>query len=522
MTARRSKLFLLFAVALLCPLWRATAQTAATTKSSTTGGQTINKRRPTAPQVVTIVHRLNGLKLLQLLVRSGELSGALDRMDEAFKMTTEVHTNIIAGLALDDGETIAVWLPDANLEIESPALPFNNMIGVPSSRVSTQAQVFAFTDTPDLIVIDSDGKRRRARYVGMDGLTGLSVLRLGEKSLPVIANANEKQIAVGQRMRLFSPEPIPSEATTKSVTVRIGEGDGQVVSIARGRSGEINRLKIKSAKLSPTNIGGVAINDAGQTVGIVEAVESGDAVVLPPGVIRGAAERVLKKQGSVPRPWLGVSGEPVTATSFEQIVRKGWEPAKATALIEKQRGIFLTSIVPDSPAAIAALRPGDVIVSVNDTDIKDKDDFSMLLAGVGSGNPARFTLVRPGRVIPETVTVKLSEAFSPVFMTKSLEWNNASALPKNPFIEHGIEAVPLRPAAATHFGSSGGLLVVFVQPMSAVFKSGLRPGDVIEAIDGQQISTAPPKFPETANATYTLNVVRNKQKLVLTVEPLEN
>src|SRR5262245_44979908 len=55
-----------------------------------------------APQVVTLLHQLSGLKMFRLLVRSGEVR-TIARVDESFRMNGAVHTNIIAGLALDDG-----------------------------------------------------------------------------------------------------------------------------------------------------------------------------------------------------------------------------------------------------------------------------------------------------------------------------------------------------------------------------------------------------------------------------------
>src|SRR5713226_8006690 len=80
---------------------RAGAQTAATAKPATS--EPVVERRPNATQVVTVLHRLNGLKMLRLLLRSGQPFGAVETMDDAFKITGQVHTNIIAGLALDDG-----------------------------------------------------------------------------------------------------------------------------------------------------------------------------------------------------------------------------------------------------------------------------------------------------------------------------------------------------------------------------------------------------------------------------------
>ena len=56
-----------------------------------------------ASQVVTIVHRLNGLKMFRLLLRSQEQVEAIANLNEGFNFTDDVHTNIIAGLAMDDG-----------------------------------------------------------------------------------------------------------------------------------------------------------------------------------------------------------------------------------------------------------------------------------------------------------------------------------------------------------------------------------------------------------------------------------
>src|SRR5215204_6834378 len=74
------------------------------------------EKLPAAPQVVTIVHRLNGLKMFRLLLRSEEQVQAIAGLNSAFNLMDDVHTNVIAGLAMDDGETIAAWLPEAEVE----------------------------------------------------------------------------------------------------------------------------------------------------------------------------------------------------------------------------------------------------------------------------------------------------------------------------------------------------------------------------------------------------------------------
>ena len=519
-------------------------------------GPVIVENRPGAPQVVTILHRLNGLKMFRLLLRSSKEVRAIAKLDDTFNIRDEVHTNVIAGLALDDGQTIAAWLPDAEAEMGpptnlfAPATPGAPMAPPRVSGQSPRATTIApggpltagpsnFFERPDLTVVARNGKRLVARYVGLDAVTGLSILKLADKSLLRALDAKEEALEIGQRLRLVGPEPVlPAESRGRgTIYARMGETEGRVVEVARAPTGAIGRVRIKSAKLSAANIGGVAVNDAGETVGIVDAVESNEATVVPSALVRTAAKRVLDRQASVPRPWLGVRGDPVGALQLEQLLTRGWEREGAMSLAEARRGIMLTSVAPGSPAAVAALRPGDVILSVNQEEVRSADDFSWLLEEAGPGGSVYFTVARPGKTATEGVEIILSESTDPLF-----EWRlkgpasthltpGASvtmpgaffkSLPRS-LIAQGIETIGLTPQVAARFGANGGLLVIYVQPSTAAFKAGLRSGDLIEAIDGKRISamSGPVNLSTKSVASYSFSVVRNKEKLIITLPPQE-
>src|SRR5262245_20995800 len=152
-----------------------------------------------APQVVTIVHRLNGLKMFRLLLRSQEQVEAIANLDDDFNFTGDVHTNIIAGLAMEDGRTIAAWLPDADVEFGpslfaplAPAPSEHPSVAPPGTEFPTTKDRFpalpfrnGMFGSPDLTVIAPDGRRLAADYIGLDGATGLSILRLEEGNLNV-------------------------------------------------------------------------------------------------------------------------------------------------------------------------------------------------------------------------------------------------------------------------------------------------------------------------------------------------
>src|SRR6266850_143729 len=111
------------------------------TTVTTTVRPVIVENKPAAPQVVTILHSLNGLKVFRLLLRSQEQVEAIAKLDEAFKIAGEVHTNVIAGLSLDDGHTIVAWLPEAEAEMPLPPMAFAPRTPVPPPPSATSAPV---------------------------------------------------------------------------------------------------------------------------------------------------------------------------------------------------------------------------------------------------------------------------------------------------------------------------------------------------------------------------------------------
>ncbi|MGI9065123.1 MAG: PDZ domain-containing protein [Pyrinomonadaceae bacterium] len=495
-----------------------------------------------APQVVTILHRLNGLKVFRLLLRSSEQFGSIAKLDEAFQIAGDVHTNVVAGLTLDDGQTIAAWLPEAEAEMPPPAFPFSPKAPAPpkapssgarAAKAATVSEMSAafpgFHSGPlagnllgpaDLKIITRDGKRLLGRYLGLDGLTGLSVITLANSSFPKVVDAKDQLISVGQRLRLVGPEPAShSEPSTRTAMyVRIGETRVTVASVSRSPSGVVARVNIQSANLTPANIGAIALNESGETIGIVDAVEGSEATIVPVAVVRSAVKRVIARQASVPRPWLGVRGEPVRSLSLERMLGVGWEPERARALAEKREGIMLTSVAPGSPAAQGRLCPGDVILTVNKEAVRNADDFSWLLQEAEPGSSVHFDVARLGKLGFEAFEIKLSESPDPFFGWRTFE--TPKALAPGSLMAQGIETIAIKPRVALpRFGANGGLLVVYVQPATPAFKAGLLPGDVIEAIDGQKLFPASRSVTllSKPGASSIFYIVRNKQKMTLKV-----
>jgi len=476
--------------------------------------------KPRAPQVVTVVHRLNGLKMFRLLLRNQKEGEAIANLDDAFTLMEEVHTNVIAGLALADGQTVAAWLPEA--EVEFPSITWFSSPGPPRATTAVPpgfAFNYDFFASPDLTVIDSDGKKISAEFIGLDGATGLSILKISGRTVLSAPGIAVEPIKVGEDIRLLGPEPVlrPRKAGPGNLYVRMGLASGTISNVTQASSGEVARFKVRSPRLlSLVNVGGIAVNSTGETVGIVDSIEGSEASILPATLIHRAAKRVLASKTSVPKPWLGVKGEAVAALKAEQMQKLGWGLLNASRLAQEHRGILLTSIAPNSPAALAALRAGDVILKVNDEEIQTAADFSWFLDQADLTMDVELTVARPDRARQEEISVKLSASPTSLF-PRSLVAQTPS--PRVRWLaDQGVETIALRPAVAARLGATSGLLIVFVAPSTPAFQAGLQPGDVIQAINGRPaLLTSGTMFSNVNGAPPTFEIIRKKQKMVVAV-----
>jgi S1-C subfamily serine protease len=478
----------------------------------------IPDQRAVAPQVVTIVHRLSGIKMLRFLLRQSGQADTVSMIDP-LSMTSDAHASIIAGWAIDD-KTITARLPQAAAEIEfSQRLLFPAEVPGMFPDANPRRAATAPRAQPDLTVITRDGQRLVARYVGLDGVTGLSVLQVVGMTAPATTAFTPKTVTVGQTIQVFAPERTsPNEATPGIIYVRVGETEAKVSALARLSSGKLQRLTLRAAKFSPEVVGGVACDALGNTLGIVEAIEGNDASLVPAEAARDAARRVLERQASVPKPLLGIRGEPVEFSPRNLFVANGWREDQLGKLVEDHEGILLLQVMPGTPAARAELRRGDVIMKVNNDAVKSAEDFSAFLGDVGSGEQVKFTVMRPDTVGPFAISVKLGGAFDQPF-------NGQFELPRVSTAQVGlesvgIETVPLSARAASQMAAKSGLLVVAIQPQTAAARSGLREGDLIESIDGTAVGGGAMAFAFkfSRQKKHVLSVVRNREKSQVELE----
>lgn len=501
---------------------------------------------PAQPQqVVTIVHRLSGWKLRMLLAFTNA------RVVEPSLINQFVYTNIVAGYVLGDGRSVVARLPEADAE----------MFNLPAEFGFNDGRSGA--DSSGLTLVGRDGARLSAKFIGVDGSTWLTLMQSDGLRLPPSREASDDSLAVGQRVRLFAP--LRAEKTravvgddAAAVYMRVEELRGTITEVARASTGSVTRLTVRAEGLSPQVVGGVVLNEAGETVGLVETSNTGEARVMPASIVKRAAERVLQRRTSVPRPLLGVRGEAIASTSVKQLSTTGWKLEEAYGLLKKQQGVLLTMVAPNSPAALADLRAGDIIVGFNNRDVKDSEDFSFLLNEAGGGASVQFTFLRADEKSPREVTIKLSEAFNLKWATEKFAGfeskanlfdttvNAATAkvrtdlqrlLTEAARLEAATQltAVPAQPTSIVadldwlivpadkskpRAGAPSALLVNVVRAGSPADKLGLRPGDVVVNVNGKTLveDEWPEKFLLRRASELSLVVMRGANRITLAYE----
>lgn len=423
-------------------------------------------------QVVTVIHRLSGWKLLALLATRDPASFQIEELPSP----SDVHTNIVAGYISDDGRTVVAHLPQAELDLDTFPEPPAGFFASATPRAAPKAQ-------PEYAVITSEGRSVEVKFVGLDAATGLSLLEASSTLLsgaPVGEVGDTDDPTVGQRVRLIAPAPAPAARVASTppapgqLLVNMEEREGSLSEVISGISGRPYRLVARTPSASPELTGAVATNEIGEVLGIVSQTGVDESQIVSMANVRGALERVKRLHGNAPQPWVGIGGNAAFREPLEEWRKFGWTPEAAAAHIQSGGGVLLKKVAPGAPAALAGLKPGDLISRIGARDVRGVEDLSLTLKDAGVGSSLDFTVWRAFEREPLKFTVRLAAAHDPW-----LAFETADSLRA-----FGLGGLRVTARGAARLGSRGGLLVVGVRPGSYAADCGLRAGDVIETANG--------------------------------------
>ena len=222
-------------------------------------------------------------------------------------------------------------------------------------------------DATDIEVQLADGRNTRATVVGSDPETDIAVLKIELSNLPVITLGDVRALQVGDAvLAIGNPFNVGQTVTA-----------GIVSALDRTQAGasQFQNFIQTDAAINPGNSGGALVDAAGHLVGINTAIFSrsggslGIGFAVPVDTARQVMEALIRG-GSVRRGWIGIEPRDLSA-----------ELAESLALPVK-RGVLITGVLQDGPAARGGLKPGDVVIKVADKPVATTGDLFAAVAGL--------------------------------------------------------------------------------------------------------------------------------------------
>jgi serine protease Do len=213
-----------------------------------------------------------------------------------------------------------------------------------------------------------DGQTYSAKVLGSDEMNDLAVLQIPARNLPVVTMGSSRQLLVGEwAIAIGNPYGFVLGNTEPSVTAGVISAVGRNLT-ARTEGGGVYVDMIQTdASINPGNSGGPLVNALGEVIGVNSSIYSptgssvGLGFAIPIDRARRVAEDIVA-HGKARQPWIGVRiGEPSA------------QPAERG--LSLTRGAVVLQVTPDSPAASAGIRGGDIIVRSRDRVVRNSYDW---------------------------------------------------------------------------------------------------------------------------------------------------
>ncbi len=332
----------------------------------------------------------------------------------------------------------------------------------------------------------NDGRRLKARIVGSDSATDVAVLKINAKNLKSLPIGDSDKTEVGDFvMAIGNPFGLNSFGNSQSATFGI---------VSAKQRSDLNIEGIENfiqtdAAINPGSSGGALVNTKGELIGINTAIISlhggnvGVGFAIPINMAKDVAQQIIK-YGSIHRGLMGVFVQHLTP-----------ELSQAMGYSQDLQGALIAQVNTDSPAEKAGLKPGDIIVNINDTKITQASQVKTTISLLRAGSNAKITVKRKGKDMVLTATV--------TDMKKQEKEMQAS----NPYL-YGLSLREFEQDSPLH-GHIEGVQIVGASENSAGWRAGLRPGDVIVSANHEPTKT------RTA-----LQSIAGKQKKQLLVQVL--
>jgi Do/DeqQ family serine protease len=339
-------------------------------------------------------------------------------------------------------------------------------------------------EATEILITLKDGRQIEATKIGADEASDIALLKVKADDLTAMKMADSDILRVGDfAVAIGSPFGLGQTVTSGIVS-------------ALGRTG-LNSQNYEDfiqtdAAINSGNSGGALINLNGELIGINTAIlgpnggNVGIGFAIPSNMVSNLVNQMIEF-GEVRRGILGVSGYSVDS-----------EIAKAMNL-ETSQGGFIEQVTPDSAAADAGIKAGDVITKINGKKIRSFNELRGKIGSLGAGKEVEITVVRKNGK-EKVFDVKLKKSETAKILSEKIHRMLAGAKLENDDDDKGIN-------------------VVSVEEESPAEMIGLKAGDIINGVNRKRINntTELSNYLSEQKGIFLLNIIRDKTTLFIRI-----
>ena len=262
-------------------------------------------------------------------------------------------------------------------------------------QVLTNAHVINGADTVSVVL--KDGRTFDGKVLGVDPVTDVAVVKIEAQNLPTVTLGDSEKLHPGE-WAVAIGNPLGLDNTVTAGIISATGRSSSEVGVPDKRVGFIQT----DAAINPGNSGGPLLNAQREVIGINTAIIQGAqglGFAIPINTAQRIAEQLITT-GKAQHPFLGIEMATLTPELKKQINQDPNSPVTITA----DQGVLIARVVPNSPAAAAGIRAGDVIQKIDNTPITKSDTIQQIVQASKIGQSLQVEINRNGKI--QTIEVK--------------------------------------------------------------------------------------------------------------------
>ena len=267
-----------------------------------------------------------------------------------------------------------------------------------SGIILTNAHVVDRADK--VTVILKDGRTFEGKVQGTDEVTDLAVVKINGNNLPVAplgdsgtVQVGDWAIAVGNPLGLDNTVTLGIVSTLQRSSTQVGIPDKRLDFIQT------------DAAINPGNSGGPLLNERGEVIGINTAIRPdamGIGFAIPVNTAKAISSQLARGE-QIAHPFLGIRMATLTA----QLAQQNNRDPNSPFMVPEIDGVLVVQVIPNSPAAAAGLRRGDVVVEIDGRSVTTADQLQRIVENSGVNQVLQIKVQRGKQT--ETLSVRTGE-----------------------------------------------------------------------------------------------------------------